>query len=124
MYAGLFFNLKQGFRECCRRRGKSCCPSLPPHGSAGAEGSETLGVDRNLLECILLFVLGGQSWARAGAGAADAQRRHSGTLALGSVLPTPRNAAGLRRPCRDVEFPSGKKVLVSLALSSAEPWFE
>lgn len=59
MYAGLFFNLKQGFRERCRRWGKSCSPSLPPHGSAGAEGSETLGVDRNLLSVFCCLFWGG-----------------------------------------------------------------
>lgn len=108
MYAGLFFNLKQGFRERCRRRGEELQPlpaSLPAHGSAGAEGSETLGVDRNLLSvfCCLFW---GQSWAGAGAGAARGTR--------GALAPASTRCG----------FPSGKKVLVRLALSSAKPWFE
>lgn len=83
-------------------------PSLPPHGSPGAEGSETLGVDRNLLSVFCCLLWGG----RAGPGQAQELRTHRGTwaaLALGSVLPTPRNAAGLRRPCRDVDFPQAKR---------------
>lgn len=123
MYAGLFFNLKQGFRERCRRWGKSCSPSLPPHGSAGAEGSETLGVDRNLLSVFCCLFWGDQSWARAGAGAADAQR-HSGSAGSGLRASHPSECRGAPDALSRCRFPSGKKVLVRLALSSAEPWFE
>lgn len=104
MYAGLFFNLKQGFRERCRRRvgGEELQPLPPslPTAALGRRVPKLWELTENLLSVFCCLFWGG----RAGPGQELWMHRGPGG-APGSALPS-RGSEGLGEI---VDFPQAKK---------------